>query len=218
MPLRSLGQGAHLGVAFRSESGNINSSHVLASHTSVALNYGVYGISVDWPRTPNSQQPLNYRSMPRSADGIASGHHVYIARKAAPKASLCCSLDRSIPAALGRFTPKAKPERRLIGETFPIAPKVPSQRRVPQVSRFRDLGFPPEPTPNGGPQFADIITYHGYVYKSGCIGFPQAAARCYRLSRSARANSRRAVSFRRYHLHCPSFFASTSPAFVRIDM
>jgi polysaccharide biosynthesis protein PslG len=27
----------------------------------------------------------------------------------------------------------------------------------------------------GGPQFADIITYHGYVYKSGCVGFPKAA-------------------------------------------
>jgi hypothetical protein len=27
----------------------------------------------------------------------------------------------------------------------------------------------------GGPQYADVITYHGYVYKSGCIGFPQAA-------------------------------------------
>ncbi len=27
----------------------------------------------------------------------------------------------------------------------------------------------------GGPQYADIITYHGYTYKSGCIGFPRAA-------------------------------------------
>ena len=27
----------------------------------------------------------------------------------------------------------------------------------------------------GGPQYADVITYHGYVYKSGCIGYPIAA-------------------------------------------
>ncbi len=27
----------------------------------------------------------------------------------------------------------------------------------------------------GGPKYADIITYHGYVYRSGCVGFPQAA-------------------------------------------
>ena len=27
----------------------------------------------------------------------------------------------------------------------------------------------------GGPQYADIITYHGYVYKSGCVGLPHAA-------------------------------------------
>jgi polysaccharide biosynthesis protein PslG len=27
----------------------------------------------------------------------------------------------------------------------------------------------------GGPRYADIITYHGYTYKSGCIGFPRAA-------------------------------------------
>jgi len=25
----------------------------------------------------------------------------------------------------------------------------------------------------GGPQYADVITYHGYVYRSGCIGFPK---------------------------------------------
>jgi hypothetical protein len=37
-----------------------SSFHVLASRTSLALNYGVCGISVDWPRTPNFQQPLNY--------------------------------------------------------------------------------------------------------------------------------------------------------------
>jgi polysaccharide biosynthesis protein PslG len=27
----------------------------------------------------------------------------------------------------------------------------------------------------GGPKYADIITYHGYVYRSGCIGYPRAA-------------------------------------------
>ena len=27
----------------------------------------------------------------------------------------------------------------------------------------------------GGPQYADVMTYHGYVYKSGCIGFPKAS-------------------------------------------
>lgn len=27
----------------------------------------------------------------------------------------------------------------------------------------------------GGPEYADIITYHGYVYRSGCVGFPKAA-------------------------------------------
>lgn len=27
----------------------------------------------------------------------------------------------------------------------------------------------------GGPQYADVITYHGYVYRSGCVGFPRAA-------------------------------------------
>jgi hypothetical protein len=27
----------------------------------------------------------------------------------------------------------------------------------------------------GGPQYADVITYHGYVYKAGCQGYPQAA-------------------------------------------
>src|SRR5215831_20469110 len=94
----------------------LGSSHVLGSRNSLALSYGVYGISIDWPRTPNVQQPLNYRSMPRSADGIPSGHHVYTARKAAPKASFCCSFHRSISAALARFCSKAKPERRLIGE------------------------------------------------------------------------------------------------------
>jgi len=26
----------------------------------------------------------------------------------------------------------------------------------------------------GGAQYADIITYHGYVYRSGCVGFPRA--------------------------------------------
>ena len=26
----------------------------------------------------------------------------------------------------------------------------------------------------GGPKYADIITYHGYVYRSGCVGFPKA--------------------------------------------
>ena len=27
----------------------------------------------------------------------------------------------------------------------------------------------------GGPQYADVITYHGYVYKSGCVGYPIAS-------------------------------------------
>jgi len=98
------------------QSGNIGSSHVLASRNSLALSHGVYGISVDWPRTPNFQQSLNYRSTPWSVDGIPSGHHVYTARKTAPKASFCCSFHRSIPAALARFYSNAKPERRLIGE------------------------------------------------------------------------------------------------------
>src|SRR4029077_13153970 len=40
----------------------------------------------------------------------------------------------------------------------------------------------------------------------------------YRLSFSVRANSRSAVSFLRYHIHWPSFLASTSPAFFRIDI
>jgi hypothetical protein len=102
------GNGPRLRVAFRSESGDISSSHVLGSRNSLALNDGVYGISVDWPRTPNFQQPLNYRRMPRSVDGIPSGHHVYTARKAAPKASFCCSFHRSIPAALGRFSSKSE--------------------------------------------------------------------------------------------------------------
>jgi hypothetical protein len=123
-PLHLQGQAEHLGVAFRSESGNINSSYVIGSHTSVALNDGVHGISVDWPGTSNFQQPLNYRGMPRSVDRIASGHHVYIARKAPPKASLGCSFHRSIPAALGRLTSKAKPERQLSGEN----PRTPPYR------------------------------------------------------------------------------------------
>jgi len=40
----------------------------------------------------------------------------------------------------------------------------------------------------------------------------------YRLSRSSRANSRNAVSLRRYHIHWPSFLASTNPAFFRTDI
>ena len=40
----------------------------------------------------------------------------------------------------------------------------------------------------------------------------------YRVSRRLRANSRRAVSLRRYHIHWPSFLASTNPAFFRIDI
>jgi hypothetical protein len=27
----------------------------------------------------------------------------------------------------------------------------------------------------GGPKYADIVTYHGYTYRSGCVGYPQAA-------------------------------------------
>ena len=120
--LHSQGQRADLGVAFRSESGNSSSSHVLGSRNSLALSYGVYRISVDWPRTPKFRQPLNYRSMPRSIDGIPSGHHVYTARKTAPKASFCCSFHRSIRAALARFCSKATPERRLMGEKSPHTP------------------------------------------------------------------------------------------------
>jgi hypothetical protein len=88
--------------------------HVLGSRNPLALNDGVYGISVDWPRPPNFQQPLHYRSLPWSVDGSPSSHHVYTARKAAPKTSFCCSFHRSIPAALGRLSSKAKPERRLM--------------------------------------------------------------------------------------------------------
>jgi hypothetical protein len=92
----------------------LGSSHVLGSRNSLVLSYGVYGISVDWPRTPNFQQPLNYRSMSRSFDGIPSGHHVYTARKTAPKASFCCSFHPSIRAALAGFSSKAQPERWLM--------------------------------------------------------------------------------------------------------
>ena len=34
----------------------------------------------------------------------------------------------------------------------------------------------------GGAKYADVVTYHGYVYKSGCIGFPKASDELTRVS------------------------------------
>ena len=96
----------------RANCGNISSSrgdlHVLGSCNSLDPSHGIYRIHSDQPGAANVQQPLNYRSIPRSFSRIFSCCLVHSAREAATKTCFRCPFHCTNLPGLGHIPRKPR--------------------------------------------------------------------------------------------------------------
>ncbi len=112
----------------RANCGNIYSSrghpHVLCSRDSLDGSYGVHRIPSDRPGAANFQQPLNYRSIPRSSNRIFPCYHVHTPREATTKTCLSCAFPCTNNAELGhiRRTQRLTSEAKTLIQTGRLSP------------------------------------------------------------------------------------------------
>jgi hypothetical protein len=98
--------------------------HVLCSRNSLDGSHGIYRIPSGRPGAANFQQPLNYRSIPRSFNRIFPCYHVHSPREAATKACLSCIFHCTNLPELGHIprTPRLTSEAKALIQTGGLSP------------------------------------------------------------------------------------------------